>query len=64
MDENISKNINKNLTVNIAKSLLIMQNNQSQMHLKLLQKNQFKKATGDLIDKNIVDKSIKSFTTE
>ena len=41
-----------------------MQNNQSQMHLKLLQKNQFKKATGDLIDKNIVDKCIKSFTTE
>ena len=64
MDENISKNINKNLTVNIAKSLLIMQNNQSQMHLKLLQKDQFKKATGDLIDKNIVDKSIKNFTTE
>ena len=64
MGENISKNINKNLAVNIAKSLLIMQNNQSQMHLKLLQKNQFKKATGDLIDKNIVDKSIKSFTTE
>ena len=60
MGENISKNINKNLAVNIAKSLLIMQNNQSQMHLKL----QFKKATGDLIDKNIVDKSIKSFTTE
>ena len=64
MDENISKNINKNLTVNIAKSLLIMQNNQSQMHLKLLQKDQFKKATGDLVDKNIVDKSIKNFTTE
>ena len=64
MGENISKNINKNLAVNIAKSLLIMQNNQSQMHLKLLQKDQFKKATGDLIGKKIVDKSIKNFTTE
>ena len=62
--ENISKTINKNLAVNIAKSLLIMQNNQSQMHLKLLQKDQFKKATGDLIGKKIVDKSIKNFTTE
>ena len=41
-----------------------MQDNQSQIHLKLLQKDQFKKATGDLIGKKIVDKSIKNFTTE
>ena len=64
MGENVSKTINKNFAVNIAESLLIMQNNQSQMHLKLLQKDQFKKATGDLIGKKIVDKSIKNFTTE
>ena len=64
MGENVSKTINKSFAVNIAESLLIMQNNQSQMHLKLLQKDQFKKATADLIGKKIVDKSIKNFTTE
>ena len=41
---NLSKNLYKNLkkTVNTARNFLIIRNNLLQMHLKLLQKDQFK----------------------
>ena len=45
--------------VNIAKNVLIMQNNLQHMHSKLLQNKQFKKAaeaTGNLIGNKIADK--------
>ena len=48
--------------VNTAKNLLIMLNHLQQMHIKLLQKEYFKKtaeATGDLIGNKIADKITK-----
>ena len=56
MDKNIGKNISKDLSGNIARNCLIRLKNLQQMHLKLLQKEYFKKiaeATGDLIGNKI-----------
>ena len=39
--KNMDKNIGKNFVVNIVRNLLIMLQNLQQMHLKLLQKEQF-----------------------
>ena len=41
--KNTDKNISKNLSGKYRQKLLIMLNNLQQMHLKLLQKGQFKK---------------------
>ena len=41
---NIGRNISKNVSRNTVRQLLIMLNNLLQMHLKLLQKEQFKKS--------------------
>ena len=41
MGRNIGKSISKNLRSEYGKKLLILINNQSQMYLKLLQKEQF-----------------------
>ena len=49
MGKNIGKNISKNLKGNTAKNFLIMLNNQPQMHLKLLLKEQLKKQQKELM---------------
>ena len=43
MGKNIGKNISKDLSGNIARNCLIRLKNLQQMHLKLLQKEYFKK---------------------
>ena len=56
MGKNIGKNISKDLSGNIVRNCLIRLANLQQMHLKLLQKEYFKKiaeATGDLIGNKI-----------
>ena len=62
--ENMSKNIGKNIRKSLSDkySFLIMPNNLLQMHLKLLQKDQFKKQQKQLVNltgKKIADKIIK-----
>ena len=49
--ENMSKNIGKNIRKSLSDkySFLIMPNNLLQMHLKLLQKDQFKKQQKQLV---------------
>ena len=47
--KNMGKNTDKSLAVNIGKNFLIMLNNLSQMHLKLLQKKKFKKQQKKLV---------------
>ena len=52
--KNVSKNIGKNLSKekvsgNTARNLLIMLNNLQQIHLKLVQKKQFKKQQKQLL---------------
>ena len=43
MSKNIDENINKNFSGKNSQTLFIMLNNLLQMHLKLLQKERFKK---------------------
>ena len=52
------KTLVKTYAVHIARNFLIMLNNQQQMHLKLLQKSDLKKAeaTGDLIGNKMANK--------
>ena len=62
MIKNIGKNISKNLSGKYSRNFLIILSNLQQMHLKLLQKEQFKKkveAAGDLIGNKIVGKITK-----
>ena len=49
MDRNIGKNTSKNFRGNTRRKVLIMINNLLQMHLKLLQSDQFKKQQKELV---------------
>ena len=63
MGKNIGKNISKSLSSQYSQKLLDHLNNLQQMHLKLLQKESFKKtaeATGHLIGTKIVNKITKT----
>ena len=51
MNRNISKNISKSLSSKYNQKLKIMLNNLLQMHLKLFQKEQFKKQQRHLVIK-------------
>ena len=55
MSKNIVKNISKNVIGKYTQNFLIMLNIQQQMRLKLVQKNNLKEATGDLIGNKIAD---------
>ena len=74
MGENIGKNISKNLSgkqcpgmLAARQKLLIMLNNLQQMHLNMLQKEQFKKtgeAIGDLIGNKIAYTRVSKISQE
>ena len=49
MGKNTDKNISKNVSSKCSQNFLIMLNNHLQMHLKLLQKEQFKKQQKQLV---------------
>ena len=57
--KNMDKNIGKNFVVNIVRNLLIMLQNLQQMHLKLLQKEQFKKQQKLITGNNIAGTAAK-----
>ena len=67
MGKNIGKNISKNLSSKYSQNFLIMLNNLSQAHLKLLQKKQLKRneeTDDDLIGNKFADEfsSLKTLT--
>ena len=59
MGTNIGINISKNLVVKTAKNLLIILKSLLQMHLKLLQKDQFRKEQKQLVILFVIKLQIK-----